>query len=81
MLTFMAVSFLSGARAGASGRFKPYLLAGSAVFGILLARRVQGAPPGLAATAAAIPDVLFWGAPAAVVLVALTALLPRREAT
>ncbi|MDX3110210.1 hypothetical protein [Nonomuraea angiospora] len=28
------------------------------------------------ATAAAIPDVLFWGAPAAVVLVALMVLLP-----
>ncbi|MEV4091366.1 MDR family MFS transporter [Streptosporangium saharense] len=148
VLTFMAVSSLAGARVGASGRFKPYLLAGSAVvvlgfallslltldtpyavlaveiavlgagfgllmqnlvvvaqnaaspadlaattsavvsvrglglslgvavFGILLARQVQGRAPGPGVTAAAIPDVLFWGVPAALVLVALMALLP-----
>ncbi|WP_052423242.1 MDR family MFS transporter [Nonomuraea candida] len=150
VLTFMAVSSLAGARIGASGRFKPYLLAGAvivvlgfallsrltpgtpyavlavelaalgvgfgllmqnlvvvaqnaaspadlaattsaavsvrglglslgvAVFGTLLTRELQGRAPGAQATAAAIPDVLFWGAPAAAVLVALMALLPRR---
>ncbi|NUW38520.1 hypothetical protein [Nonomuraea rhodomycinica] len=150
MLTFMAVSSLAGARIGASGRFKPYLPAGSAVavlgfallsrltpdtpyavlaveiavlgvgFGLLmqnlvvvaqnaaspadlaattsaavsvrglglalgvaipstlLTRELQGRPPSPAATAAAIPDVLFWGAPAAAVLVAPMALLPRK---
>ncbi|SDG73846.1 drug resistance transporter, EmrB/QacA subfamily [Sinosporangium album] len=149
VLTFMAVTSLVGARIGASGRFKPYLLAGSliavlgfallsllqpdtpyallavgigvlgvgfgllmqnlvvvaqnavspadlaattsatvsvrglgmslgvAVFGSLLTRELQGQAPGPQATAAAIPDVLFWGAPAALVLVALLALLPR----
>lgn len=148
VLTFMAFSSLAGARVGASGRFRPYLLAGSAVavlgfallslltldtpyavlaveiavlgagfglltqnlvvvaqnaaspadlaattsavvsvrglglslgvavFGILLARQVRGRAPGPGVTAAAIPDVLFWGAPAALVLVALMALLP-----
>ncbi|MFF0578297.1 DHA2 family efflux MFS transporter permease subunit [Streptosporangium saharense] len=54
---------------------------GVAVFGILLSRQVQGRTPGPGATAAAIPDVLFWGAPAAVVLVALMALLPADRAT
>lgn len=150
VLTFMAVSSLAGARVGASGRFKPYLLAGAAiavlgfallsrltpdtsyavlaveiavlgvgfgllmqnlvvvaqnaaspadlaattsaavsvrglglslgvaVFGTLLARELQGRAPSPVATAAAIPDVLFWGAPAAAVLVALMALLPRK---
>ncbi|MGI5290777.1 MDR family MFS transporter [Nonomuraea polychroma] len=149
VLTFMTVSSLAGARIGASGRFKPYLLAGSliavlgfallsllqpdtpyvllaveigvlgvgfgllmqnlvvvaqnavstadlaattsaavsvrglglslgvALFGSLLTRELQGQAPGPQATAAAIPDVLFWGAPAALVLVALLALLPR----
>ncbi|MFI7131972.1 hypothetical protein ACIBQ1_40285 [Nonomuraea sp. NPDC050153] len=51
---------------------------GVAVFGTLLSRELQGRAPGPAATAAAIPDVLFWGAPAAAVLVALPALLPRK---
>ncbi|MFI6742597.1 MDR family MFS transporter [Nonomuraea sp. NPDC050451] len=146
VLTFMAVSFLAGARVG--GRFKPYLIAGSviavlgfallsrlepgspyvvlavgigvlgagfgllmqnlvvlaqnaaspadlaattsatvsvrglglslgvAIFGNLLTRELQGRAPSPAATAAAIPDVLFWGAPAAAVLVALMVLLP-----
>ncbi|WP_214413106.1 MDR family MFS transporter [Sphaerisporangium fuscum] len=149
VLTFMVVSFLSGARIGASGRFKPYLIAGSviavlgfallsrltpgtpyvllaaeigllgagfgllmqnlvvvaqnaaspadlaattsaavsvrglglslgvAVFGNLLTRRLQGHAAGPRATSAAISDVLFWGAPAAAVLVALMVLLPR----
>ncbi|MER7130097.1 MFS transporter [Streptosporangium saharense] len=53
---------------------------GVAVFGILLARWVQGRAPGPGVTAAAIPDVLFWGVPATVVLVALMALLPGRGA-
>ncbi|MGR6918849.1 DHA2 family efflux MFS transporter permease subunit [[Actinomadura] parvosata] len=149
VLTFMAVSSLAGARIGAGGRFKPYLMAGSliaalgfvllsllgpgtpyavlaveigllgvgfgllmqnlvvvaqnavpaadlaaatsaavsvrglglslgvAVFGSLLTRELQGRAPGPQATAAALPDVLFWGAPAALVLTALLALLPR----
>ncbi|MEU4576344.1 DHA2 family efflux MFS transporter permease subunit [Nonomuraea sp. NPDC023979] len=149
VLTFMAVSSLAGARIGASGRFRPYLLAGAliaaagfgllsllrpgtpyvllavvlgvlgvgfgllmqnlvvvaqnaaspadlaattsavvsvrglglslgvSVFGSVLARELQGRPPGASATAAAVPEVLFWGAPAALVLVALLALLPR----
>ncbi|NRQ32590.1 MFS transporter [Nonomuraea sp. NN258] len=149
VVTFIAVSSLAGARIGASGRFKPYLLAGSAiaalgfvllslltpdtpyavlavelavlgagfgllmqnlvvvaqnaaapadlgavtsaavsvrglglalgvaVFGTLLTRELQGRPPGPASIAAAIPEVLFWGAPAAVVLTALLTLLPR----
>ncbi|WP_219509046.1 DHA2 family efflux MFS transporter permease subunit [Nonomuraea ceibae] len=149
VLTFMAVSSLAGARIGASGRFRPYLLAGAliaaagfgllsllrpgtpyvllavvlgvlgvgfgllmqnlvvvaqnaaspadlaattsavvsvrglglslgvSVFGSVLARELQGRPPGPRATAAAVPEVLFWGAPAALVLVALLALLPR----
>ncbi|GAA2406916.1 hypothetical protein GCM10010404_76270 [Nonomuraea africana] len=146
VVTFMAVSFLAGARIGASGRFKPYLIAGSvivvlgfallsqlgtgtpyavlavelgvlgagfgllmqnlvvvaqnaatpadlaattsaavsvrglgmslgvAIFGNLLARQLQSHPQ---STATAIPDVLFWGVPVAVALVALLALLPR----
>jgi hypothetical protein len=37
---------------------------------------LQGRAHGPAATAVAIPDVLFWGAPAAAVLVAPMALLP-----
>ncbi|GGS66771.1 MDR family MFS transporter [Nonomuraea spiralis] len=150
VLTFMAVSSLAGARIGASGRFRPYLIAGAAVvvlgfallsritpgtpyavlalelavlgagfgllmqnlvvvaqnaappadlaattsatvsvrglglslgvavFGVLLTRELQDRGPGPAATAAAIPDVLFWGVPAAAVLVVLTVLLPRR---
>jgi EmrB/QacA subfamily drug resistance transporter len=149
VLTFMAVSFLAGARIGASGRFRPYLMAGAAiaavgfavlggltpsapyllfaagiavlgagfgllmqnlvvvaqnaappadlaattsavvsvrglglslgvaVFGSLLTRELQGRVPGPAATAAAIPEVLFWGVPAAAVLLGLVALLPR----
>ncbi|MEV0234095.1 MDR family MFS transporter [Nonomuraea sp. NPDC050786] len=149
VLTFMAVSSLTGARVGAGGRFKPYLLAGAATavlgftllsrltpdtayvllgaemavlgagfgllmqnlvvvaqnaaspadlaattsaavsvrglglslgvaaFGNLLARELEGHATSPAATAAAIPDVLFWGIPAAAVLVALMALLPR----
>ncbi|MFF5212695.1 MDR family MFS transporter [Streptosporangium sp. NPDC000396] len=149
VLTFMAVSSIAGARIGASGRFKPYLLAGSvivvlgftllsrldpgtayallaveigvlgigfgllmqnlvvvaqnaaspadlaattsaamsvrglglslgvAVFGNLLARELQGHTPSPEATAAAIPDILFWGIPAAVILTTLMALLPR----
>ncbi|MDF2711230.1 MAG: EmrB/QacA family drug resistance transporter [Nonomuraea muscovyensis] len=51
---------------------------GVAVFGTLLARELQGRAPSPVATAAAIPDVLFWGAPAAAVLVTLMALLPRK---
>ncbi|WP_158578630.1 FAD-dependent oxidoreductase [Spongiactinospora rosea] len=50
---------------------------GVAVFGTLLTRELQGRAPSPAATAAAIPDVLFWGAPAAAVLMALLTLLPR----
>ncbi|WP_049558230.1 MDR family MFS transporter [Nonomuraea sp. SBT364] len=50
---------------------------GVAVSGSLLTRELQGVAPGPQATAEAIPDVLFWGAPAAAVLVALLALLPR----
>lgn len=50
---------------------------GVAVFGALLARELQGRAPS-PATAAATPDVLFRGAPAATVLVALTALPPRK---
>ncbi|MGW4425131.1 MDR family MFS transporter [Streptosporangium sp. NPDC004631] len=49
---------------------------GVAVFGTLLARELQGRAPSPAATAAAIPDILFWGAPAAAALVTLMALLP-----
>ncbi|MBN6057688.1 hypothetical protein JYK22_37545, partial [Nonomuraea sp. RK-328] len=50
---------------------------GVAVFGSLLTRELHGQVPSPRATAAAIPDVLMWGAPAAVVLVVLPALLPR----
>ncbi|MEV4073893.1 MDR family MFS transporter [Nonomuraea fuscirosea] len=50
---------------------------GVAVFGSLLTRELQVRAPGPAATAAAIPDVLAWGVPAAVVLLGLVALLPR----
>ncbi|MEV8639357.1 MDR family MFS transporter [Streptosporangium sp. NPDC051023] len=50
---------------------------GVAVFGSLLARELQGRAPSPAVTVTAIPDVLFWGVPAAAVLVALMALLPR----
>ncbi len=50
---------------------------GVSVFGTLLARETQGRAPGPEATTAAIPDALFWGAPAAAVLLALMALLPR----
>jgi hypothetical protein len=50
---------------------------GVALFGSLLTRELQGQAPGPQTTSAAIPDVLFWGAPAALVLVALLALLPR----
>jgi EmrB/QacA subfamily drug resistance transporter len=50
---------------------------GVALFGSLLTRELQGHAPGPVATAEAIPDVLFWGAPAALVLLALTAMLPR----
>ncbi|NBE91985.1 MFS transporter [Nonomuraea sp. KC401] len=149
VLTLMAVSSLAGARVGASGRFRPYLIAGAAIaaagfallgglgpgagyvlfavrtgvlglgFGLLmqnlvvvtqnaaepadlaaatsaavsarglglsagvaaagslLARELHGRAPGSESVAAAIPDVLFWGAPVAVVLVALMAALPR----
>jgi EmrB/QacA subfamily drug resistance transporter len=51
---------------------------GVSVFGTLLARETQGRAPGPEATAAAIPDVLLWGAPAAAVLLALMAVLPSR---
>ncbi|MGP3934391.1 DHA2 family efflux MFS transporter permease subunit [Nonomuraea sp. KM88] len=149
VLTFMAVSSLAGARIGASGRFRPYLIAGAAIaaagffllgnlgpgagyalfaveigvlglaFGLLmqnlvvvaqnaatpadlaattsvtvsvrglglsagvaaagnlLTRELHDRAPGPESTAAAIPDVLIWGAPVAVVLVALMAALPR----
>ncbi|MEN3616056.1 MDR family MFS transporter, partial [Plantactinospora sp. ZYX-F-223] len=149
VLTFMAVASIAGARISASGRFKPYLLAGSvitvlgfallsqlnpdtgyallaveigvlgigfgllmqnlvvvaqnaaspadlaatssatvsirglgislgvAVFGNLLSRELQGHTQSPEATAGAISDILIWGVPAAVVLVALMALLPR----
>ncbi|MFI7610839.1 MDR family MFS transporter [Nonomuraea terrae] len=149
VLTFMAVSSLAGARIGASGRFKPYLIAGSAIvvlaftllsrltpytpyvvlaaelavlgvgfgllmqnlvviaqnaaspadlaavtsavvsvrglglsfgvagFGMLLSRELVNRVASPAVTAAAIPDVLFWGAPAAAALVGLMVLLPR----
>ncbi|TDD53243.1 DHA2 family efflux MFS transporter permease subunit [Nonomuraea terrae] len=149
VLTFMAVSSLAGARIGESGRFKPYLIAGSAivvlaftllsrltpdtpyvvlaaelavlgvgfgllmqnlvviaqnaaspadlaavtsavvsvrglglsfgvaVFGMLLSRELVNRVATPAVTAAAIPDVLFWDAPAAAALVGLMALLPR----
>lgn len=50
---------------------------GVSVFGTLLARETQGRAPGPEATTATIPDALFWGAPAAAVLLALMALLPR----
>ncbi|MFC9971024.1 hypothetical protein ACFVH6_09000 [Spirillospora sp. NPDC127200] len=50
---------------------------GVAVFGSLLSRELQERPAGPEATAAAIPDVLFVGVPAAIVLVALMAVLPR----
>ncbi|MFD1930066.1 MULTISPECIES: DHA2 family efflux MFS transporter permease subunit [Nonomuraea] len=50
---------------------------GVAVFGILLAGQVDGMGKGAEVTAAAIPGVLAWGVPAAVVLVALTTVLPR----
>ncbi|MFE3451639.1 DHA2 family efflux MFS transporter permease subunit [Nonomuraea sp. NPDC059194] len=148
VITFMAVSFLAGARL--SGRVKPVLLAGSvivvagfallsgldagtpyallavhlavlgagfgllmqnlvvvaqnaavpadlaavtsmavsvrglgmslgvAVFGTLLARQTDGRTPSAAATAAAIPEVLVWGVPVAVLLVAVIAALPSR---
>ncbi|MFF4623261.1 MDR family MFS transporter [Nonomuraea jabiensis] len=49
---------------------------GVAIFGNLLTRELQDRAPSPEATAAAIPDVLFWGAPAAAVLVALMILLP-----
>ncbi|GAA4957013.1 EmrB/QacA subfamily drug resistance transporter [Nonomuraea thailandensis] len=49
---------------------------GVALFGSLLARELRGRAPGPRATAEAIPDVLFWGAPAAAALVVLLALLP-----
>ncbi|WP_165975121.1 MFS transporter, partial [Nonomuraea deserti] len=149
VLTFMAVSSLAGARIGAGGRFRPYLIAGSAIaavgfgllgtldpgagyvlfaveigvlglgFGLLmqnlvvvaqnaadpadlaattsatvsvrglglsagvaaagnlLTRELHGRAPGPESMAAAISDVLLWGAPVAVVLVALMAALPR----
>ncbi|MFG1690473.1 MDR family MFS transporter [Nonomuraea sp. NPDC049269] len=149
VITFMMVSSLAGARIGAGGRFKPYLLVGSAIvalgfallsqldagtayallalelgvlgagfgllmqnlvvvaqnaaspadlaattsatvsirglglslgvsaFGNLLTRELQGHAPSPQATAAAIPDVLLWGVPAAIVLVALMTALPR----
>ncbi|WP_157253786.1 MDR family MFS transporter [Nonomuraea typhae] len=148
VLTFMAVSSIAGARIGASGRFKPYLIGGAAItvvglvllsrltpgtpylvlaleiavlgvgFGLLAQNLVVVAqnavsPEDLAATtsavvsvrglglsigvsifatlltrelqtqgttqaAAVIPDVLFWGIPVAVLLVALITLLPRK---
>ncbi|MEU4719544.1 MDR family MFS transporter [Nonomuraea dietziae] len=150
VITFMAVSFLAGARIGRSGRFKPSLVAGSLVvvlgfalvsriepgtaytvlalelgvlgvgfglllqnlvvvaqnaaspadlaavtsatlsvrglgmslgvasFGNLLTRELQGSGAETAeATAAAVPEVLFWGIPVAAALVVLLALLPR----
>ncbi|MED7924075.1 hypothetical protein SMD20_07525 [Nonomuraea sp. LP-02] len=48
-----------------------------ALSGGLLARELHGPAPEPRATAAVIPDVLFWDAPAALVLVALPAFLPR----
>ncbi|MEU6797607.1 MDR family MFS transporter [Nonomuraea wenchangensis] len=50
---------------------------GVALFGSLLARELHGRAPDPQATAAAIPEVLFWGAPAALVLAVLLAFLPR----
>ncbi|MEU6727617.1 MDR family MFS transporter [Nonomuraea wenchangensis] len=50
---------------------------GVALSGGLLARELHGPASDPRATAAVIPDVLFWGAPAALVLVALPAFLPR----
>ncbi|MFE0151766.1 MFS transporter [Nonomuraea sp. NPDC059007] len=47
---------------------------GVAVFGALLTRGLGSSPQ---ATAAAVPEALAWGIPAAVVLVALLAFLPR----
>jgi hypothetical protein len=47
VITFMAVSSLAGARIGASGRFKPYLLVGSAIVALgfaLLSRLDAGTP-------------------------------------
>lgn len=148
-ITFIAVSALAGARIGASGRFNPYLIAGSAIvvlgflllsrleldtayvilaielgvlgvgfgllmqnlvvvsqnavpprdlaattsatlsvrglgmslgvalFGNLLIRQLNGRAPTPDATAAAIPEVLIWGVPAAIALVLLMSLLPR----
>ncbi|MGW0203928.1 hypothetical protein ACWDX9_62040, partial [Nonomuraea sp. NPDC003201] len=49
---------------------------GVAIFGSLLTRQLQGRAPSPEATAAAIPGVLSWGAPATAVLVALMILLP-----
>lgn len=50
---------------------------GVAVFGSLLTRQLDGRASSAAATAAAIPEVLVWGVPMAIVLVALMAALPR----
>lgn len=152
-LTFVAVSAIAGSRAGASGRFKPYLLTGSllvvagfllfteiekdsgypvlaaclvvlgvafglimqnlvvvsqnavaptdlavttsatvslrglgmslgvALFGSLLTRELTGEPSAPDAIAAAIPRVLHWGVPLAVVLAILIILLPRPTRT
>ncbi|MFI6599525.1 MDR family MFS transporter [Nonomuraea sp. NPDC050536] len=53
---------------------------GVAGFGSLLTQRLHGHPPTPQATAAAIPDALTWGIPAALLLVALMTLLPRAAA-
>ncbi|WP_131738376.1 MDR family MFS transporter [Actinomadura roseirufa] len=50
---------------------------GVAIFGTLLARELQGHAPSPRTTATAIPDVLVWGVPTAIALVALMAILPR----
>ncbi|WP_166353031.1 DHA2 family efflux MFS transporter permease subunit [Phytoactinopolyspora limicola] len=53
------------------------LALGAAVFGSLLVRQLEGGEGGPEATALAIPQVLAWGIPLAVVLVVLMAALPR----
>ncbi|MFD0472448.1 MFS transporter [Nonomuraea thailandensis] len=59
VLTFMAVSSLAGARIGASGRFRPYLIAGAAiaVLGFVLLGRITPAPP----TSCSRPRSRCWG--------------------
>ncbi|MFI6292877.1 hypothetical protein ACIBEJ_14915 [Nonomuraea sp. NPDC050790] len=50
---------------------------GVSAFGALLTRTLEAHPGGARATAAAVPEALAWGVPAAVVLVVLLAFLPR----